>query len=319
MGDGSADDDGPMIDVVIVHYETPTILGRCIASVIDHADDLIGSIVVVDNSTTPSGRDGARAHASERVRLMTPETNVGYGAAANRGAALGDSTRLLVLNADTVLTPGAVRTMIAALDDHPEVGIVGPLLTDDAGVGHPSCAAFPTVWSTVVHQSGVWRWLPEHLGARAAPFFAPDRSMKVPWVLGAALAVDRAAFESVGGFDESYFLYFEEVDLSRRMADRGIATMFVAEATVRHVGGASTASNPLAAQRPMYRSLARYVSVHRPPRAMLGLRAAVVSIAAARLVRDLAVAWSRRDARAGRQAAGTWASIAADATRGWNQ
>ena len=121
----------------------------------------------------------------------------------------------------------------------------------------------------------------------------------VPWVLGAALAVRRRDFDAVGGFDPAYFMYYEEVDLSRRLAARGSLTRYTPAATIRHVGGASTDQNRAPMQREMFRSLARYTRRHGRDPGLVRLRLAVIAIAAAHI---------------GRRG---WRAIAGDAFRGW--
>src|SRR4051812_41794165 len=127
MQDRAGDTDANAIDVVIVHFETPDLLRRCVDSLLDNGGEAVRSVVVVDNSVSDHGRAGAAAVGSSRVEIITPDENVGYGSAANLGAGVGAARRLLVLNADTVLLPGALDELAAALQRH-DMAVAGPRL-----------------------------------------------------------------------------------------------------------------------------------------------------------------------------------------------
>ena len=274
-------------------------------------------MIVVDNSRSSERTERVlRGHTN--VRLLRPTTNVGYGGAANRGVAAGSGEYALVLNADAQLHAGAVEALIEELDVHPDTGIVGPRLVDRQCRVQPSCARFPTPGRLFVHETGLWKAVRSTwLGARTQPFFDLDAPGTVPWVLGAALAVRRRDFDAVGGFDPAYFMYYEEVDLCRRLAAEGTPTRFTPAATIGHVGGASTAMNHAPMQREMFRSLARYTRRHGRDPGLVRLRLAVLAIASAAICRD---AITRAVARPGgtrmRRSSG-WRAIVGDAVRGW--
>ena len=320
------------LDIVIVNYETPGLLDGCLRSIAGHSG--IGhsgtahaasgrcaagvrDVIVVDNSPTPEGAELiVRKHPA--VVLVRSETNIGYGSAANRGVAAGAGEYALVLNADAHLHAGAVEALIEELDLHPETGIVGPRLVDAEGQAQPSCARFPTAGRMFLHETGLWKLLRStKVGARARPFFDLDEPGVVPWVLGAALAIRRRSFDAVGGFDPQYFMYYEEVDLCRRLAAGGTLTRFTPAATIGHIGGASTMLNRLPMQREMFRSLARYTRQHGRDPGLLRLRLAVVATACAWFGRDVFCRTNGRARVGTRQSARAWRAIVGDAVLGW--
>jgi GT2 family glycosyltransferase len=305
------------LDIVIVNYETPRLLDGCLGSIAAHSAGIVQEVVVVDNSRTPGGAEAVvRNHRG--VRLLRPASNVGYGAAANHGVATGTAEYALVLNADAQLHPGAATALVEELDRHPEAGIVGPRLVDDQGGVQPSCARFPTPGRLLVHETGLWKAVRStRFGPRVQPFFELDAPAVVPWVLGAALAVRRCDFDAVGGFDPKYFMYYEEVDLCRRLAARGSLTRFTPSATIGHIGGASTAQNPSPMRREMFRSLARYMRRHGRDPGLVRLRLAVVAVASARFGRDILLRSSDPTRGRWRQSLSAWRSIVADAMGGW--
>lgn len=305
------------LDVVVVHYETPHLLERCLRSIFLHSSDSVRSVIVVDNSITAAPTEDVVA-AFPDVRLLRPSTNIGYGAGANRGVAECTAEHVLVLNADTELRAGAAHALVDELDRHPECAVVGPRLVDHNGRSQPSCARFPTCSGVLLHETGVWKlagW--GSFGAPMRPFYEVRAAGDVPWLLGAALAFRRWSFLAVGGFDPVFFMYYEEVDLCRRLQTAGASTRYVPMAVVVHVGGASTSQQPIAAERTMYRSLATYQRRHGADSSLSCLRIVVLVVAVVRSVGDVVRALLRWRLDAVRPAIAGWATIAGDAVRTW--
>jgi GT2 family glycosyltransferase len=305
------------LDIVIVNHETPDLVDDCLRSIGDSAPAALCRVIVVDNSAAP---DAARSVVGKHptALLVRPSTNVGYGTGANLGVAAGTAEYVLVLNADTHLHAGAVEALIDDLEQHPDAGIAGPRLVDSHGVPQPSCSRFPAPGRLVLHETGLWKLLRStRFAERSKPFFDREVASTVPCVLGAALCIRRRDFDAVGGFDSRYFMYYEEVDLSRRLLDRGMVTRYVPTATIGHVGAASTVAHHAAMQREMLRGLARYMRTHgRDPR-LLRLRAAVITVATAWLARDL-LAGSRTGPRLQpTRSAALWWAVVGDALFGW--
>jgi N-acetylglucosaminyl-diphospho-decaprenol L-rhamnosyltransferase len=299
-------------DVVVVAYETPHALERCLRSLTDGSvvGDRIGRIVVVDNSISTECEVVVARHP--QVGLIRPDSNLGFGRGANAGVAAtrDGAAHVFVLNADTEVMPGAVGALIDHLVAHPTAALAGPSLTDRAGRVQPSCGTYPTPLRVVLMQTGLWRPLARALPRRRfEPFTNPASSGPVPWVLGAAMMIDRRAIEEVGGFDPGFHMYFEEVDLARRLARRRRETHFVPQAVVRHAGGESTAHDPGAAQRQMYASLARHMRLHGRSARVTRLRLAVATVVVAHILRSVGSP----------AAASPWRTILADSRRGWDQ
>jgi GT2 family glycosyltransferase len=244
---------------------------------------------VVDNGSTDGSIELVRERFA-RVRLLVSQRNRGYGAAANAAIEACETPAVLVLNSDTRLEPEALTTLGRYLDEHPRAAVVGPRLVNADGSLQRSTYPFPSAGDTLLGETGL------HLVVRRIPWlrerswrtWSHDRACQVPWVLGAALVIRRSAFEAVGGFDEAFFMYGEEVDLCRRLAAAGFEVHYAPVTSVVHLGGASTAARAQAMQREYLLSKRRYLTGHEPrPRArrvLFVLRAIVF----ARLVRDSA-------------------------------
>src|SRR5262249_6720855 len=157
----------------------------------------------------------------------------------NLGARRGDAPFVLALNPDTEVTESALDKVIAAVESHPEVAVAGPrLLKSDGSLDHASKRSFPTPPSAPGHVTGIGR-RPAATRSLAA-YRAPEVSSgPVDAVNGAFMLMRRSAFEQVGGFDEGYWMYMEDLDLSYRLSQRGWGTWYEPAAVVRHVKGGS--------------------------------------------------------------------------------
>lgn len=275
--------------VVVVNHNTREHLRECLASV---RAEGVAEVRVVDNAS----QDGSAAMVRElfpEVRLIARTDNPGYGAAANQGIAACAAPLILLLNSDTRLAPGAAAALARHLDDNPRAGIAGPRLLNPDGTLQSSCFPFLTPLNVLVLNT----WL--NRAARAVPGWR-DRFLPTwkgtpshtgHWVKGAALAIRREAFAAVGGFDESYFMYAEEVDLCWRMLTAGWEVHYAPVADIVHVEGASTSQVRHAMTAQLFTSLERFYRRHYPPGARLRLRWAVVIILLERIARDAIKLW----------------------------
>ena len=218
----------PEIAVVLVTHDDRELLLRALASVQG------AETVVVDNASTDGTVEAVR-RAFPGVRIVE-SPNEGYGAAANRGIAACSAPFVLLVNSDVEVRPGALRALAGYLASHPRAGLAGPRLENPDGTLQRSCFAFLGTARLAVDKTALGRWL----RGWSVHYGSYDRPRKAPWVLGAALALRREAFDAVGGFDPAFFLYGEEVDLCYRLWQAGWEVHYTPAATVMHVGGAST-------------------------------------------------------------------------------
>jgi len=227
-----------VVGVVIVAYRSAPVIGRLLESLPASTRRSL-EIVVVDNSPADDGL-AAIVEATPHARLLAARDNPGYGGAVNRGVALLGETRWVVVsNPDIVVAPGAVDELIAAAGRHPDAGTVGPLIRDPDGTVYPSARNLPSLRTGVGHAAFVRVWPANPWTQR----YRNDREVSeraAGWLSGAFLLVDREAFDLVEGFDEGYFMYFEDVDLGRRMGRSGRRNYYVPTAVVVHTGAEST-------------------------------------------------------------------------------
>jgi GT2 family glycosyltransferase len=241
---------------VIVHFRTPDETVESVRALAEIAPQ--AQTFVVDNA---SG-DSVPEQLSKEVpsaRLIVERENRGYGAACNRGARETSREFVLFLNSDAFVQPGAVETLVAALDDDPGAAIVGPRLENSDGTLQVSILRLPTLRRIFWESSGLAALTGGRLRGHSATREEHSRRREVEAVKGAALLVRRTAFEEVGGFDEAFFLYAEESDLCARLRQRGWKVLFEPSARVVHRGGAS-GGDVLFGQ--LNESLAAYVTRH---------------------------------------------------------
>jgi GT2 family glycosyltransferase len=272
----------PMTAVVVSH-NTEHDLRACLSALRAAGCE---EVVVVDNASS----DGSARAVHEELataRLIANDENVGYGVAANQGVAACSTEYVLLLNADAIPRPGALAALARDLDAHPAAALVGPRLDYADGSRQPSCYPFLTPANVLLVMTGLNDALaPVRVLRRLRFETAPDEERSVPWVKGAALALRRRAFEQVGGFDPSFFLYGEELDLCYRLRRAGWDIRFTPAAAIVHHEGTSSERRRAAIERRVYSSLVHFYRRHYSPLRLVALRAALVIIMAARIVRD---------------------------------
>ncbi|GEL45167.1 putative dTDP-rhamnosyltransferase [Cellulomonas hominis] len=237
-------------------------------------------LVIVDNGTDPEVADRVAAEAGGRV--VRTGANLGYGAGANAGAAGATAPWLVVANPDVVWRPGSLDALLAAGERHPSAGALGPALLNEDGTVYPSARELPSLTQGVGHAllGKVWPGNPWTRAYQRRQETAGTERV-AGWLSGACLLLRREAFEAVGGFDEDYFMFFEDVDLGERLGRVGRPSVYVPSAQVVHVGGVSWKARPAAMISAHHRSAERYLHrryarwYHWPVRAAvsLGLRA----------------------------------------------
>jgi len=226
------------VAVAIISWNTRELLEACLGSVV--AEEPV-EVVVIDNGSSDGSPEMVR-RVFPGVRVKVNPENPGFGAAGNQAFALTTAPYLLLLNADTQLRDGAIRAIGEYLDQHPQAAVLGPRLVHPDGRLQSSCSSFPNPIVPLVKSkrlTRVVRRLPL-LRDRMLDTWTHDRPRRVPWVVGAALALRRQAFEAVGGFDQKIRMYFEEPDLCLRLLHAGWETHFAPVTDVVHVEGAST-------------------------------------------------------------------------------
>ncbi|GIG29897.1 glycosyltransferase family 2 protein [Cellulomonas marina] len=231
-------------------------------------------LVLVDNGTDHAVTEDVAARYG--ATLLVTGRNLGYGAAANRGASGAHGRWLVVANTDVEWEPGSLDVLLDAAEADGRTGAAGPALLNPDGTVYPSARELPSLGTGVGHAllAKVWPRNPWTRAYQARQERAGEER-DTGWLSGACLAVRREAYEAVGGFDEGYFMFFEDVDLGERLGRAGWRNRYVPAARVQHVGGTSWRDRPAPMIRAHHRSAARYLGRRYPGPARLPLRLAL--------------------------------------------
>jgi len=226
----------PELSVVLVNYNDRVHLEACLASLQKALSGQSAEVILVDNRSS----DGSQALVKSLfpwVRLIENEQNAGYPRGNNTGFRQSRGEYILFLNTDTVMPAAALAALLVAIKARPEVGAVGPSLVREDG-------RFQVSFGNKV---GFFSEIRQKLILNPYHRIALRRARKpreVGWLSGACLLARRAAIERAGLFDEGFFLYFEDIDLCRRIAAQGFKLVFLPSARVCHVGGAAASARP---------------------------------------------------------------------------
>jgi N-acetylglucosaminyl-diphospho-decaprenol L-rhamnosyltransferase len=237
---------GPTVLTVLLNWRTAEMTLRAAESAERAMEGIAGGIVVVDNDSNDGSFERMSAALQDRPRFRVVQSgrNGGFGAGNNVGIRLGlpggvRPDYVYILNSDAFPASDAIRLLLDYLERHPKVGFAGSYIHGPDGEPHVTCFRFPSVASEFegAARSGPISRLLRH---RAVAIGVPLATGPVDWLAGASMMMREDVIRIVGGFDETFFLYFEETDLCRRAAEAGWPTHFVKESRVEHIGSVST-------------------------------------------------------------------------------
>jgi N-acetylglucosaminyl-diphospho-decaprenol L-rhamnosyltransferase len=243
------------ISILIVAYRTRALTVSSVASAL--AIKAIQEVIVVDNASHDGTVEALAAMDSERLRILANSRNVGFGAAHNQGVKVARGSNLILLNSDATIDAGTAAELVAEVGRYKGRCIAGPRLVGTHGEIQRSAGLLPGARDLMVralglHQIGSWLSRSVIIGSviswtRMSQEFhsaeSATETIDTTMVSGACFAIGRDAFREIGGFDEDFFLYFEDADLCRRALKAGMAIRYVPQAVVPHIGGASSSED----------------------------------------------------------------------------
>ncbi len=279
---------------VVVDHDTGPLLDTCVRSLLR---DGATPVVVVENGSPGSAQRALATLVAEDpgcpVLVLRPEANRGFGAGVNRGLAAlsGESPPewVMIANPDLHVHPGAVDALRAVLEMHPAWALVGPRIFDAEGAIYPSVRRFPSFLDAAGHALlGLLR--PANRFTRRYNPGTPEGTgvVEAEWISGSCFAARRVALEELGGFDEAYFMYAEDMDLCWRAHQAGWGIGFTGAASVTHVQGVSTARHPYKMMVAHHRSALRFTF-----RTTSGWRRAMLPLAVIVLALRMGIATAR--------------------------
>lgn len=231
----------PSLDVVIVNWNAGPLLGRCLGALREARTGAfpLSRVVVVDNASTDGSVDGLDAFDLP-LTVIRNSANRGFAAACNQGARGSTADALLFLNPDAYVTAESLRVPVDYLARHDDTGVVGIQVRDETGHIARTCARQPTPGVIAARILGLDVLLPGRVPSLFLTEFDHAHNRDVPHVIGAFYMVRRELFERLGGFDERFYVYLEDLDLSVRVGRAGYRIHFLADAHVTHTGGGTS-------------------------------------------------------------------------------
>jgi len=305
------------MDVVVVNHNTRELLRACLESVFANNP---AQVVVVDTGSSDMSADMVASEYPE-AELIADDSNPGYGASANQGVSRCQDEYILILNSDTRLHAGALRALSDYFDTASRAGLVGPLLTGDNGVTQQSdfrMLAYHSAAGLLLYETSASKLRDRILSVFNLEASGSGKPGKVEWVVGAALAVRRDAFMEVGGFDEDFFMYSEEVDLCYRLRQAGWEIHFAPVTAVVHVRGASTKQYPAKMIEENYKSRLQFSRKHYSYAKQVEFAVAITYVMVRNMARtlvDMRRARSMAERTRAREHLQSWGRVLRDAWR----
>jgi GT2 family glycosyltransferase len=283
----------PDLSVVVVTYQSAGFIRACLDAVAAASGERSTEVVVVDNGSTDASVALVERHHPQ-VRVIRNRANLGFARACNIGIEATAGEYVVLLNPDAVCTPGSLSTVVSVLERNEQAAIGAPAVRNPDGSDQRTARAFPTASAVLFgRRSPLTRWFPGNRWSRR--YLSPvDRSgssspFQVDWVSGACLVISRRALDALGGLDDGFPMYWEDADLCRRAAARGLTTWSVPEATVVHREGSCGSRRSFRQIRWFHQGAYRFAARHE----LVGPKAALrpVALLALALRAALLVLW----------------------------
>ncbi len=309
MSAGAAGDPGAAdlkllgrVAVLIVNFNTGDVLRRCLETLAPGVDTGL-EVVVVDNDSVDASVAIVRRDL-RWVRLVESGANLGFGAGVNRAAMETEREYLLVLNPDCFIEPAAIARLAGRLEADPELGFIGPRIDLSSGeVDHAALRADPDIVGAALYFSRIPRLFPSSAALNRYSLAHADYEAEQELLAGTAacLMVRAGAFRQVGGFDERFFMYGEDLDLCRRLREAGWGGRYVPSAHALHLKGEASRKQSNRMLVEFHRAMWTYYRAHearrRPAPVNLLVAAGITTLGAARLVANA----MRREKRVSRR------------------
>ena len=229
----------PKLSIILVNYNGQQFLENCLKSILKHLQDINYEVIIVDNSSVDDSIKIIK-DSFPSFQLICSKTNLGFGKANNLAGKYSQGEYLLFLNTDTILTENTPKILSDHLNQNKEVAAIGSRITFQDGSYQLSCGKLPNLIVELIYK------IRATLDNRWHSFFSSlynriySKEQEVGWVTGACLMIRRDVFEELEGFDELFFMYFEDVDICKRVHDLGLKVVYYPKTSLIHLLGGSS-------------------------------------------------------------------------------
>jgi GT2 family glycosyltransferase len=219
--------------LIIINYKTLKLTTDCLQSLFLLPDQENLEIVIIDNASDDGSAEKLEAEFGPKIKIIKNKQNLGFAAANNQGAAISNGEFLVFLNSDTIIKEDFLNVCADILNKHPEIGIISPRLKLPSGeVQRAACGIFPNLYNLLAQKTKA-----EPIIDAGAEFYISD------WVSGCALMISRDLFQKIGGWDDHFFLYYEDIDICKKAALHGFKAAIALKTSITHLGGQSLKIN----------------------------------------------------------------------------
>ena len=234
------------VSIIILSWNTKAMLGQCIESVYTNTQNIIYEIIVVDNASSDGSPETVEKEYPQ-VRLTKNKENLGFARANNIGIQQSTGRYVCLINSDIIVMKDCIRNLVTFMDEHFDVGMVGPRILNPDRTLQVSCRHSPSIWNNLCQALGLNYLFPKStfFSEPFMKYWAHDEIRKVDVLSGCFWMVRRAALDAVGLLDEDFFIYGEDIDWCRRFHQAGWDVVFYPGAKALHTGGASSANAPI--------------------------------------------------------------------------
>jgi N-acetylglucosaminyl-diphospho-decaprenol L-rhamnosyltransferase len=222
------------LSIQIVHYRQEKKLELFLASIFNNLPSFSLEVIVVNNDGESEGFSRVMAKYSDKVRVIQSDKNLGYGGAIRVAMNVSEGEYVAICNCDLVTQNGAWDELVGYLDKHPQVGMVGPKLMYDNGKVQESYHRFPRLSDKIIKRLGLSRFFDRRMGKYLMRDAQTDQPFEVDWIEGAVMVMPRRVYDKVGGFDQRYFLFFEDTDLCRSVREKKYQVAYLPSAKLIH-------------------------------------------------------------------------------------
>jgi len=254
-----------LVSIVIVNYRVPTYLYQALCS-LRHADYYDQcEVIIVDNASEDNSREMITPDFPE-VQWIQLKSNVGFGKGCNVGARHARGKYLLLLNPDTVVSKNTLRESVQLLENRPEIGLMGPKILNPDGSLQESCRrGFPTPAVAFFRFSGLTRLFPKSklFGRYNLTYMDPSEPAEVDAVSGSYMFLHLELFRQLGGFDQRFFMYGEDLDLCARVKEQGLKVWYLPRTQIVHFKGKSSPKRPLRTRGAFYQAMMLFSKKYR--------------------------------------------------------
>ena len=209
-----------MVSVLIIHYNTPSLLKRCLTSLFEQDQGISFQVLVVDNAS-PDTSVRSLVPIFPNIKFLFNCENLGFARACNQGIEISQAPYVLLLNPDTVLPPGGLKDLVDFMEGFPNTGMCGPKLVNSDGSLQYSCRRFPSVRTLILRITRLERVFTKARDAYLMVDWDHAGIREVDWVIGAAMMLRRDALDAIDAFDDNFFMYYEDLDLCYRLWQNG--------------------------------------------------------------------------------------------------